>query len=177
MVLTRKGGDRQGGSQTRGDETKWTYPSRILQANEQLREEIEITINNIDFRCIQLELTFQVGPDTHQQLLILNLSKAKLFRRLPYSAPPAKAERIERVFDYERKVLSEVGKLGKLWPVVEGREKIGAGRYSWKLCFLGRVFWAEAAAVELKMMVGVIYESERALAEKVLEEYVFLFQK
>jgi hypothetical protein len=38
-------------------------------------------------------------------------------------------------------VLSEVGKIGKLWSVVEGRETVGGARYYWKIGFLGRQFW------------------------------------
>lgn len=45
------------------------------------------------------------------------------------------------MFDFERKVLSEVDRIGKLWTVVEGKEKVGDGRYYWKISFLGRSFW------------------------------------
>jgi hypothetical protein len=48
----------------------------------------------------------------------LPLSKGKLFRWVPYTAPPGKSQRVERVFEYEKKVLSEVERIDKLWGVV-----------------------------------------------------------
>lgn len=60
-------------------------------------------------------------------------------------------------------MLSGVDRLGKLWQVVEGTEKIGK-KYYWKISFLGRFFWIEAGGVEEKLMIGVRFESERALA-------------
>jgi hypothetical protein len=71
-------------------------------------------VNNIDFRCVQLQLTYEVLGQMHQQLLIAPLSKIKLFRTLPYTSPPPKAMRIQRVFQFEKKILSEVGKLANL---------------------------------------------------------------
>lgn len=86
-------------------------------------------------------MSFEANGQSQQELLILGLSKVKLFRLIPYTAPPKGCQRVERVFDFERKVLSEVDRIGKLWTVVEGKEKVGDGRYYWKISFLGRSFW------------------------------------
>ena len=92
MTLVRKG-RKEGDS---GD--KWSYPKE-LKSNEQLKEEVEVVVNNIDFRCVQMEVTFEVQGVKHEQLLILNLSKVKLFRWMPYTAPPRNTQKIERVFE------------------------------------------------------------------------------
>ena len=84
---------------------------------------------------------------TFNTLLILPISKVKLFKNVAYSAAPPKCQRIERVFEYERRVLSGIDRLGKLWEVVEGAEKVGK-MYHWKISFLNRFFWLEAWAVE-----------------------------
>lgn len=134
-------------------------------------------VNSIDFRCVQMEVSFDVQGSKISQLLILSISKGKLFRWVPYTAPPKTTQKIERVFDFEKKVLSEASKVSKLWGVVEGKEKIGGGKYYWKILFLGKPFWVEMGRVEEKLMVGVRFDNERVLGEKVLDEYVFLFQK
>ena len=99
-----------------------------------------VTVNNVDFRCVQLELSFETQGETYQTLLILPISKVKLFRHVAYSVSPPKSQRIERVFEFERRVLSGVDRLGKLWQLVEGGEKVGR-KYYWKISFLGRLFW------------------------------------
>jgi len=38
---------------------KWEY-SGELAFNEQIKEYLEFTINNIDFRCVQLELSYEI---------------------------------------------------------------------------------------------------------------------
>ena len=138
---------RKGKGQERGSGGRWVYPKNIL-SNDQLKEELEIVINSIDFRCVQMEVSFDVQGSKISQLLILSISKGKLFRWVPYTAPPKTTQKIERVFDFEKKVLSEASKVCKLWGVVEGKEKIGGGKYYWKILFLGKPFWVEMGRVE-----------------------------
>ena len=52
-------------------------------------------------------------------------------------------------------MIADVDKIGKLWNVFEGKEKVGGGKFYWKIVFLGRSFWMEAARVEEKMMLKV----------------------
>jgi hypothetical protein len=92
-----------------------------------------------------------------------------LFKILPYSSPPPKSIKLERVFNYEGKVIADITKIPKLWGCLESRDKLGGERVHWKLEFLGRIFWVEVGRVEERMSVGVRCEGERALGEKVLD--------
>lgn len=129
-----------------------------VRNNEQIKEEIEVTANSIDFKCVKLTLSYQVNREKYSQLLILPLSKGKLFRELPFTSTPKNAQRVQRVFEYEKKILNELAKLKTfLAHVYESREQNGAPRFSWKLQFMARPFWVEAHQVEEKLALCVTY--------------------
>jgi hypothetical protein len=74
-----------------------SYPQE-LRNNEQMKEELEVTANSIDFKCVKLTLSYQINKEKHSHLLLLPLSKGKLFRELPFTSTPKSSTRVQRVF-------------------------------------------------------------------------------
>ena len=72
---------------------KTLFPEPLL-SNDQVKEEVKVTVNSIDFRCVKMTLHYEVAGNKHSQLLILPLSKLKLCRELPFSSPPPHCTRL-----------------------------------------------------------------------------------
>lgn len=53
-----------------------------------------MTVNSIDFQCVKVTLSYVTNKEKHSHLLILPLSKSKLFRELPFTSAPIHSQKV-----------------------------------------------------------------------------------
>jgi hypothetical protein len=93
--------------------------TQLIQTNKnyleifgQTKSEIKITINQIDFRCLLGEVSFNVDGEIIKIALIMPISKFKLMEQMVFTPPKKlnKLKNIEKRIQYDKKMLPNIHK-------------------------------------------------------------------